>query len=91
MQTRSGKFWALPATRLGWWAVGLAVASVAGILGWSVLPGGAGLGFLCGLAGGIIGLITIIREHERSLLVFLTILPLLFVIFFVLGEFLFPH
>ena len=91
MQTGSGKFWARPATRLGWWAIGLAVASIVGILAWSILPGGAWLGFLCGLAGGIVGLIAIIREHERSLFIWLTILPFAFVIFFLLGEFLFPH
>jgi hypothetical protein len=32
-----------------------------------------------------------IRQHERSWLVWLTILPGLFVLFLVLGEFLVPH
>lgn len=91
MQTTSSHFLGIPHTKPGWWAVGLAVASVAGILAWSILPGGAWFGFLCGLAGGVIGLTAIIRQHERSLLVWLTILPLAFVIFFLVGEFLFPH
>lgn len=91
MQTNSGKFWARPATRLGWWAVGLAVASfVLGFL-WLFLPGGAILSFLCGLAGGVIALIVIIRQQERSWLVFLSILPMINVFIFIVGEFLFPH
>jgi len=91
MQTSSGKFWARPATRLGWWAVGLAVASfVLGFL-WLFLPGGAILSFLCGLAGGVIALIVIIRQQERSWLVFLSILPMINVFIFIIGEFIFPH
>ena len=46
---------------------------------------------LCGLTAGIVGLIAVIRRHERSWLVWLTILPGLFVLIFVLGEFLVPH
>jgi ascorbate-specific PTS system EIIC-type component UlaA len=91
MQTSSGKFWALPATRLGWWAVGLAMASfLLGFL-WLFLPGGALLGFLCGLVGGILALIAVISQHERSWLVFLSILPMFNVFIFILGEVLIPH
>jgi hypothetical protein len=46
---------------------------------------------LCGFAAGIVGLIAVIWRHERSWLVWLAILPGLFVLFFVLGEFLVPH
>ncbi len=46
---------------------------------------------LCGLAAGIVGLIAVIRRRERSWLVWLTLLPGLFVLVFVLGEFLVPH
>jgi hypothetical protein len=46
---------------------------------------------LCGLAAGIVGLIAVIRKHERSWLVWLTILPGAFVLFLLLGEFLVPH
>lgn len=46
---------------------------------------------LCGLIAGVIGVISIARKHERSWLVWLSILPGAFVIFFVLGEFLVPH
>jgi hypothetical protein len=46
---------------------------------------------LCGLAAGIIGLIAVIRKHERSWLVWLTILPTVLTLIFLLGEFLVPH
>jgi hypothetical protein len=43
---------------------------------------------LCGLAGGIAGLIALIRCHERSVLVWFAMLPGLLVLFLVIGEFL---
>ena len=46
---------------------------------------------LCGLSAGIVGLIAVLRQHEHSWLVWLTLLPGLFVLFLVLGEFLVPH
>ena len=46
---------------------------------------------LCGLAGGVLGLTALVRKQERSWLVWLTILPLAFVLFLLLGEFLVPH
>ncbi len=50
-----------------------------------------GIGMLlCGLAAGIVGMIAVARKGERSWLVWLTMLPGLFVLFLVLGEFLGP-
>ena len=46
---------------------------------------------LCALAAGIVGLIAVIRKHERSWLAWLTILPGAFVLFLLLGELLVPH
>ncbi|MEZ4657004.1 MAG: hypothetical protein R2911_05485 [Caldilineaceae bacterium] len=46
---------------------------------------------LCGLASGIVGLAAVMREHERSWPVWLTILPFAFILFLLLGEFLIPH
>ncbi len=46
---------------------------------------------LCGLSAGIVGLAAITRQHERSWLVWLAVLPFLWVIFMLVGEFLFPH
>ncbi len=91
MKTASNHFLERPHTRLGGWAVGLAAASIVLLFAWSFLPGGAWPSFLCGVAGGLLGLEAIAREHERSWLVFLSILPMLNVIVFILGEFLFPH
>lgn len=55
-----------------------------------ILPYYGILMLLCGLAAGIVGLIAITRLHERSWLVWLTILPLAWVVFMLLGEFLVP-
>jgi nicotinamide riboside transporter PnuC len=95
-----------PRTRLGWWSIALAVTFVVlYIINSTVfMPSTAdapwrqvilpfyGIAMLsCGLAAGIVGLIAVIRRHERSWLVWLAILPGLFALFFVLGEFLVPH
>jgi hypothetical protein len=91
LNTFSNQFFGIPHTKFGWWSVGLAVASIVLILSWSILPVGAIFGFLCGFVGGIFALIAVIRQNERSWLVFLSILPLLWVLIFILGEFLVLH
>jgi len=95
-----------PVTRLGWWAVWLGAAFVVMwiinsfvfmpttvLIPWRqvVLPFYGIFMMLCGLVSGIIGLIAVIWKHERALLVWLTLLPGAFVLFFLLGEFLVPH
>jgi peptidoglycan/LPS O-acetylase OafA/YrhL len=95
-----------PGTRLGWWSVWLAAAFVVMFLinsfvfmptssdaPWrqTFLPFYGIAMLLCGLAAGIVGLIAVVRQHERSWLVWLTLLPGLMVLFLVLGEFLVPH
>ena len=95
-----------PSTRLGWWAVILAATFVVLFLinstvfmpstveiPWRqvVLPFYGIAMLLCGLAAGIVGLIAVSRRYERSCLVWFTLLPGLWVIFLVLGEFLVPH
>lgn len=95
-----------PRTRLGTWAVWLMAAFVVMFLinsfvfmptssdaAWRqvILPFYGIFMLLCGLAAGIVGLVAVIRQRERSWLVWLTILPLLWVLFMVLGEFLVPH
>jgi hypothetical protein len=45
----------------------------------------------CGLAAGIVGLMAVIRRQESSWLVWLTMLPGLMVLIFLLGELLVPH
>lgn len=87
-----------PATRLGWWAVWLMLAYVVlYIITMAVialrlsLPPVYGIFMLlCGLAAGIIGLVAIVKQHEHSWLVWVALLPGIFVIFLLLGEFLVP-
>jgi hypothetical protein len=45
----------------------------------------------CGVAAFIVGLAGIIRNKERSILVFITTLIGLFVLIFIIGEFASPH
>lgn len=95
-----------PATRLGWMAVWLgaaflilwAINSTVFIPStqdapWRhvLLPYYGIIMLLCGLAGGVVGLIAILRNRERSWLVWLTLLPGAFVLLFLLGELLVPH
>jgi len=95
-----------PSTQLSWWSVGLAAAfeilmiinstifmRLPEDVAWrvTVLPFYGIFMMLCGLTAGIVGLIAVIRQHERSWLVWLTLLVGLNALVFVLGEFLVPH
>ena len=104
LQERHQRLAFLPQTRLGWWSLGVAIAGVAlFVVGAFVLtsnrPEGPGVPMflvsvpaLGGLiAAGIIAVVAWFRRQERSLLVLLTVLPSLFAIYFVIGEFVFPH
>ena len=106
MKAISSHFTEKPHTRLGRWAVGLGILFVVLFLinsfvfmptssdaPWRqvVLPFYGIFMLLCGLSAGIVGLIAVLRQHEHSWLVWLTLLPGLFVLFLVLGEFLVPH
>lgn len=106
MKTASSPLSDKPHTRLGWWAIWLAAVFVVMFLinsfvfmptssdaPWRhvILPFYGIAMLLCGLASGIIGWIAVIRNHERSWLVLLTLLPGLWVVFMLVGEFLFPH
>lgn len=44
-----------------------------------------------GFAAGVVGLVAILKDKERSLVTLLTLVPTLFVVMFLLGEFLVPH
>ena len=98
------KFLARPATRLGWWSVALAAAFVGMFIinaavfmrlpeaPWQPIVGPFyGIAMLtCGLAAGVTAALAVVRQGERSWLVFLPLLPALFVLFLVVGEFLGP-
>lgn len=47
--------------------------------------------FASGFIAGVIGLVAILKDKERSIITLLTLLPTLFVTIFLLGEFLVPH
>jgi hypothetical protein len=78
-------FW--PTTPLGWWAVGLAVASIVLVPSWKLMgPAGAFPGLSCGAAGGVVALTAMYRRKERAITVIACLVPFLFVVSFVIGE-----
>jgi len=88
----SPRFPTWPTTRLGRWAVGLAAANVLLMFGWRLMgPLGGFPGLACGLVGGALALVAVSRRGERALTVYAAILPLVFVVLFVLGELLIGH
>jgi len=51
-----------------------------------------GIGMLLvGFSAGIVGFVSIVGQKERSFVALLMIVPTLFVLMFLLGEFLVPH
>ena len=86
------RFALLPTTRMGTWAVWLAVAHVVLMFSWSLLGRLGGVpGLILGLAAGVVALVAIIRRRERAATVFASVLPLLTVVGFVLAELLIGH
>lgn len=81
----------LPTTRLGRWAVSLGAAFLPLTMAWSVVPLGAVAGFVCGMAGSIVGLVAITRHRERALTVFLAAVPGALVLLFVVAELTIGH
>ena len=79
----------LPLTRLGWWSVALAATFVVLLIvdyGGLVLPLYGIVLLLCGLCGGAVGLIAVVGRCERSGFVWLTMLPVLAALVFLIGE-----
>ena len=92
-----------PKTRLGWWAGGLALGFLVMYIvnaavfmrlsqdvPWrlTLLPFYGILMMLCGIAAGIVGALAILRNHERSWLVWLAIALGVDALLFIVGEFL---
>jgi hypothetical protein len=105
-QPAKGRFFGRPITRPGWAAGGLMITFGILFLinSFVFMPPGTNALFprtflifygifmiLCGISAGIVGLIALIRNHERSWLVWLAVLPGAFVLFLLLGELLVPH
>jgi hypothetical protein len=89
--TRHALAWR-PQTRLGMWGLILGAVGFLLMPAWSLLgPLGAfpQLGLM--LAGGVCSLIAIIRFRERAVLAFAGLVPLAFLLFFIVGEFALPH
>lgn len=83
-------FW--PTTRLGTWAVALAIANVLLVPSWRLLgPLGAFPGLAAGAIGGVVALVAIGRRRERATSVVLAVVPLVLVVLFVLAELLVGH
>jgi len=113
MNPHKARFHLLPTTRLGWWAVRLAVAFAAlFVVGMSLAGAGQKIGgegvfdnlwltvplavvgmtaLLAGVLAGVTAAFAIVRRGERSVLVFLPLIPALLVALFVLGEITTPH
>jgi hypothetical protein len=95
-----------PSTKLGWWSILLiAIYEIILLLNNSIylnLPDGVSwretllpvygiIMMIIGLAAGIVGLIAVARRHERSLLVWITIVIGLYSLLFLIGDFLLPQ
>jgi hypothetical protein len=76
----------LPTTKLGWWAVGLTAAFFPLVFTAAVVPRAAALGLVCGLMGGAVGLMAVVRDRERAVSVFAAVVPLIIAVAFVLAE-----
>jgi hypothetical protein len=76
----------LPTADRGWWAVGLATAFFPLVFAASIVPRGAAVGVVSGLAGGVVALMAIIRDRERAVTVFAALVPLLIGVGFLLAQ-----
>jgi hypothetical protein len=76
----------VPTTNLGRWAAGLALAFFPLMFAAAVVPRGAALGFVCGLAGGVVAFTAIVRDRERAVTVFAALVPFAIAVAFVLAE-----
>jgi hypothetical protein len=56
-----------------------------------MLPSSGFLMLILGLVGGVLGVIALVRKHEKSWAVWLTLLVGASMVFLLLGEFLLPH
>lgn len=90
-----------PGTRLGWWAVGLAIVFtvlfILASIGFRLIPTDASWRIpftwsysffmvACGLAAMVVGLIAILGRRERSWTVWLALIPGIVTLLFVLSQ-----
>ena len=83
----------LPTTKLGKWALWLSVAFIIlitiKIVLWLPLP--TFVLAVLGIAGFIVGMIAIIKDEDRAVLIFVSILVGILIILWTVLEFVFPH
>lgn len=93
MATSSSHFLGIPHTKSGWWSIGLGTLfTVLFVLVVNNLIRFPGILIMTmGVAAGILTLIALIWQRERSWLVWLMLLPGGFAILFAMGEILYPH
>jgi hypothetical protein len=81
-----------PVTRAGRWATFLASLSIVLMLGWRLTgPAGAFPAFAAAVAGGVLGVVAVVRKQERATAVFLSLVPFAFVVAFVAAALLVGH
>jgi hypothetical protein len=85
MRTRNPRLPIAPTTSRGRSAVALSALFWALILAGTIVPRGAALGLACGAAGGMLGLLAVVRDRERALSVFVALVPLAIAVAFVLA------
>lgn len=83
----------LPKTHLGKWSVGLSIAFI--ILIWLKIQFGIHVMTFAiaalGLGGFLMGIVAIMKNKDRSILNFLSILVGLVIIIWIVGEIIYPH
>ncbi len=88
--THRFSFWATTPT--GWWAVGLAAASIVLIPSWRLMGTvGAIPGLARGFAGGLVALVAMTGQRERSITVVASLVPFSFAVVFALAELIVGH
>jgi hypothetical protein len=76
-----------PTTRLGKWALGLAAASIVFMMSSKVMgPLGGFPALVCGLAGGGVALVAIVRRGERSVAAFAALVPFVNALVFLAAD-----
>lgn len=93
MKTISSRFSEKPHTSLGWWSVGLMILFMVLFIGQvtASLRFSGLVTMTLGVVAGLLTLTALIRQGERSWLIWLMLLPGLFAIVFALAEVLVPH
>lgn len=76
----------LPSSPLGWRAVWCAVIGTTLTFVWQIMPLGALPGFMVQLGAGVFALMAITREKDRAVAVILSVVPMLFVLWFLAAE-----